>query len=249
MVLWNEMECEYIVTPEVSDFNENHVLKPHAYQILIGRAAEEHLNRVGLNVDSIMPLGYAWALVSLSVEIKKQLDCPQPLHVCTWHAGRRGPYFRRELEFRDASGEIVFVAATFSVLFDLKERSIYHKKELPFPLGEPTDKILLEASPAGRKQLRDLDYRLIENRIARPSHIDCLGHVNNCRYGEFAYDALNEEQHGRLQALKRIDVYFIAELRRGARFAVLRADNTASVAVRGEEQEKSEAAFEVNLRF
>ncbi|MDO5602849.1 MAG: thioesterase [Oscillospiraceae bacterium] len=233
MAIWNEMECEYTVTPEVSDFNENNLLKPHAYQILIGRAAEEHLNRVGLNVDTIMPLGYAWALVSLSVEIKKQLRCPQPLLVHTWHAGRKGPYFRRELEFKDQAGETVFVAATFSVLFDLGERAVYHKKELPFLLGEPTEKILLEASPAGRKAFRNLEYQVVEERVSRPSYLDCLGHVNNCRYGEFAYDALRPDQYEKLENLKRMDVYFISELRRADRFTVLRADMEQAAVIRG----------------
>ena len=58
-------------------------------------------------------------------------------------------------------------------------------------MHEPTELFLIESSPSF-KMTESLES--VSEQIVRPSHVDCLGHVNNCRYGEFAYDAFTDEE-------------------------------------------------------
>ena len=89
----------------------------------------------------------------------------------------------------------------------------------------------------------------VERRAVRPSWIDGLGHVNNERYGEFVYDALNAEERSRLSALKRLDIWFKTELTEGESFAMERAETGEAVILRGIIQPAGRESFLMKLTF
>jgi hypothetical protein len=57
-----EKDYIYEVETEVSDLNENNILKPYAYQSLFSQIVEKHLRKINLNVDITMKYNLAWAL-------------------------------------------------------------------------------------------------------------------------------------------------------------------------------------------
>ena len=83
----------------------------------------------------------------------------------------------------------------------------------------------------------------------RPSYIDGLGHVNNARYGEFAYDVLDGEELLNMPSMKRMDLYFISELRLNDTLAVWKAKEGNKIYVRGMNEAKKSVAFETVLGF
>ena len=142
----SEKAFVYEIEPEICDLNESNILKPYAYQRLFAQVAEQHLNRVNINIGTTLKGNLAWALVALSIEIIKPVEgCPK-LYANTWYSQRKGPFFRRELLFKNEKGETMFHGSTFSILMDVEKRTIYRKKELPFSLTEPIPKYTIEAS-------------------------------------------------------------------------------------------------------
>jgi len=155
-------------------------------------------------------------------------------------------FFAVSLCLRNENGEVMFHGSTFSVLLDVEKRTIYRKKELPFLLGEPTGDFTIEASPAFKT---NLEFCKVDEREVFNSHIDCLGHVNNCRYGEFAYDAFTDKERQNLAKLKRMDINFISELRNKDTFSILKASDGNKLLVRGYNNIKDNTAFDIKFEF
>lgn len=241
-----ETDHVYPIETEVADLDENGLLKPYAYQNLFARIAETHLNLLHLNVDTTLTFNLAWALVSMSFELVRPISGCMRLVATTWHSQRKGPYFRRELVFRDEAGDLVFHGSTFSVLLDVNTRSVYRRKELPFPVAPPHEVFTIHAEPVMRFEG---DYETLEQRQVRNSHIDALGHVNNIRYGEFAYDALTAEECAQGKHLRRMDVRFVSELRRDDVFCVEKAVLNKRVGVRGKQPQGDGIFFEYVLAY
>ena len=74
------------------------------------------------------------------------------LYANTWYSQRKGPYYRRELIFYNDKNDIMFKGSTFSILMNVKDRSVFRKKELPFSLTTPYPKYCVEASPHFRDE-------------------------------------------------------------------------------------------------
>lgn len=201
----------YPLFPDFSYFDPQGRLKPYAYQELLAQLVDRQLEdpQEGLTMDQILGQGLAWVLTSITVQIKAPLPRSVTLYGSTHYAGRKGPYFRREYQLLDGSGKLLARAASYSVLIDLKKRSIFRKKDLPFdfpPAKPPSD---IDIRPSLREKL---DYQTLGQRTVTPSTIDGIGHMNNSRYGEWAYDSLPKDLRDRLHHLRQIDIYFTKEV-------------------------------------
>lgn len=241
-----ERDCVYEVQTDVSLFNENGILKPHAYQTLFEQIAEQHLNRYHLNVDSTMKYGYAWALISLEIEMVNPVIQCEPLYAYTWHSQYKRPYFRREMEFKNAAGDLLFHGSSFSVLLDMEKRTVYRKKESPFDSPLPDEFFTIEAVPTFKTHL---PFEKVDERKVYHSYIDPLGHVNNCRYGEFAYDAFSNEEKERLSQMKRMEIYFTSELRLNDTFSICKGYEDNRLYIRGHNDVKNDTAFDIIIYF
>lgn len=241
-----ERDHVYTVETEVSDLDECGLLKPHAYQKLFARIAEDHLNLLALNVAATLRHQLAWALVTMSLEIVRPVAGCVRLHATTWYSQRKGPYFRRELVFRDDDGAIAFHGSTFSVLLDVGSRTVFRKKATPFDVGEPFESFTIEAAPSLEKME---GHGRVEVRRVRNSHLDALGHVNNTRYGEFAHDALDEAECRRLAHLGRIDLQFVSELRRDETFSVWKAATDDRICIQGRKEADDALSFACRFTF
>ena len=220
MPLQDESQCTYGCSVGMELLNGSGVMKPYGYQALITEIAERHLRQFGIGVDDLLNRGMSWVLVSSSVEIKSPIRREMNLTARTWHSEQDRLTFRRELCFSDPEGTPLFNATTFSVLMDINERKIIRPDSIGFDIGQPYGVFVMEASPRLRfkGEMLPCDRRRIYN-----SCIDRLGHTNNCRYPEFAYDALTEVEAASLDRMKRMDVYFKNELKPGDYFTVRRS--------------------------
>ena len=242
----SEKDCVYELLASASYLNQYNQLKPYAFQALFEQMAERHLSRLNLTVDETMKYGLAWALIAMSVEVETPIRESMILYGNTWFSRHKGPYFRRELLIRDKEGRVMFKGSTHSVLLDMEKRSVFRKKEVPFRMHEPTEIFLLEASPSFKMEAA---LQAVAERIAQPSHIDCLGHVNNIRYGEYAYDAFTAEEQKKLGGLKRMDINFLSELRPGDRFTIKKGSEGNRLFFQGCNNTKDDVSFNIVMSF
>lgn len=241
-----ENEQVYELQSSVSYLNQYNQLKPYAYQMLFEQMAERHLFNLNLSVDVTMKYDLAWALISMSVEIETPIEKGMNLYGSTWYSQHRGPYYRRELLFKDLHGNVMFQGSTHSVLLDIEKRSVFRKKEVPFPMHEPTELFLVKSSPSF-KMTETLEP--VSEQIVRPSQIDCLGHVNNCRYGEFVYDIFTDEEQKMLSSLRRMDINYLSELRPTDCFTMKKAISENRLLFQGYNKAKDDVSFNIVMTF
>lgn len=242
----SEKDCVYELLATASYLNQYSQFKPYAFQSLFEQMAERHLFNLKLNVDEVMKYNLAWALISMSVEIVTPIEKNMTLYGNTWFSQHRGPYFRRELLFKDGEGQVLFKGSTHSVLLNMEKRSVFRKKEVPFPMHEPTEIFLLDATPSFKM---DAELESVSERAVQASHIDCLGHVNNIRYGEFAYDAFTPEEQEKLRDLKRMDINFLSELRAGDHFTMKKGYEEDKMFFQGYNKTKDDVSFNIVMSF
>ena len=219
MSLNNELSCSYSCSVEMDMLNGHGYLKPYGYQALIMDVVGRHLRQFGIGVDDLLHKGMSWVLVSSSLEIISPVRSEITLHARTWHSEQDRLTFRRELCFTDPEGNPLFNAATFSVLMDINDRRIIRPDKLDFEIGQVNSELLIESSPKLRVkcEMQECDRRKIY-----PSCIDRLGHTNNCRYPEFAYDALTDNEIASLERIHRMDFFYKSELKLGDTVTVRR---------------------------
>ena len=219
MALINESSYSYSCSVGMDMLNGHGFMKPSGYQSLIIDVVGRHLRQFSLGVDDLLQTGMSWVLVSSSVEIYRPIRSEMTLQARTWHSEQDRLTFRRELCFTDMEGKPIFNAATFSVLMDINDRRIIRPDKLDFEIGQVNSELLIESSPKLRVkcEMQECDRRKIY-----PSCIDRLGHTNNCRYPEFAYDALTDNEIASLERIHRMDFFYKSELKLGDTFTVRR---------------------------
>ncbi|MDR0405685.1 MAG: hypothetical protein LBH54_02695 [Clostridiales bacterium] len=241
----NERNFEYHIQLVGNDFNEDGVIKPYVYQNMIQYAAECHLKKLRLDTDVMAARQLAWVLAGMTIEAEHPPAGCVRVAGQTWHSETKGPYFRREFIFFDDAGQVVFRGASFSVLIDLCKRSVLRKFTLPAALGNGNGEFVIAQAKPNFREAEAYDFR--ERRKVRNSDMDLLGHVNNTRYCEFAYDALSREEKSR--AVKGVAVNFAGELQSDETVGIYKGIRGDAVYIKGVRESDGKKSFDVAFTF
>lgn len=238
----------YPIVLESSLFNERGALTISAYQKLLSNVSERDLIDTKLDVPSLIErFGAAWVLLSINMNIHRAIRRDGQLVARTWHTAKAGFIYRREIGLFDAEGNRVVSAATFFSLLDIKERKLCMDPAVHAHFALPHGEELLEAS--SRIATKSLVFEPVEKRSVRPSWIDYLGHVNNARYGELAYDALSEAERDSFSRLSRLELAFTRELLPGSDVMMERARGDDALYMRASILPENTPSFVIKMKF
>lgn len=245
----DEKQYSYPLELGIAMFNGDGALKPDAYQALYMQAVEPHLANIEMDeARLIRDYNVAWVLISMAVEVRRPVRPDDRLTAQTWNTTEKTRLlFRREMIVRDVAGETVFTVATFSALLDLSARRVCTDRELITKFSLPAGETMMLASD--RLRIKTPEDAPVETLRVRPSWIDGVGHVNNLRYGEMAYDALSENQRAAIGDLKRLELYFVSETHLGEEILLHRVDDADSAVVTATVTGEKRPAFTAKLTF
>lgn len=244
----DEQSYRYPVTIGIEQVNENGALTPRAYQQLYMQVINPHLERIGMDEARLMgQYRVAWVLLSMSFELRRQIRPRDRLYARTWNSGGSRLMYRRELALFDEYDEPVLIGATFSTLLDLERRRVCIDPEMAARFALPVGETHMKA--ADRLRLRTPEDSPAQTLSVLPSWIDGVGHVNNCRYGDFLYDALTDAQRARMSQLRRLELYFVSETRLGETLLLHRADAPDGALVTVSRPDAARPAFAGKLLF
>ncbi len=243
----NEKEMLHDIHIDISMYNAAGDLVPSAYQRMVINMIEEHLDSIEMGEKAFMEKhGLSWILLYMALEIKRRISPNMKLTARTWHSQTTPPYFRRDFEILDENGEQLCVGATLSALFFTEDRKLCMDRSKIALADIGSGECLLEIN---RRFICKESFELVEERRVRPSMIDGVGHVNNTHYGEYVYDAMTNDERGRLGDLARLEVWFISELTEGARFKMERALTPDSLIYKGSVVPDGKMSFAMKLVF
>lgn len=245
------MQYEQLITQQIcplsGELNERSSIKLQGYHQLICLVAENELARCGCSIAETLAQDYAWALVSITADVIAPIkDCSvRPAR--TWSSEVMLPFARREVEVCNADGTTAFNASLFSVPFSVSERAMLRDfDESRMEALASCERILI---PDARRRMRysaEGFVKVCERRV-QPSDIDALGHMNNCRYGAYIYDALTPEQRELLDKPFRYVIDFRMQLSPDAAVLIERRDDENEVTVRGTDVESGKVSFTAKL--
>ncbi|MCR4963399.1 MAG: hypothetical protein K6B40_05935 [Firmicutes bacterium] len=243
----NEKALSYPLALDVSMFTPQSALYPAAGQKLVMHMIESHLQQIEMDVPRLISRFHmSWVLLSLSIEYKTPLRPNGQYHGRTWHTSHSLPIYRREFAIYDQAEQTVAVGTMFTSLLDLQTRRICSDLNVLRHFELPDGEALL---PANSRFKEEPDFVRQEVLNVRPSWLDELGHVNNSRYGEFAYDALTPAQRQNIKNLRRQDCWFMAELQSDAQLAIEKAGDEQNTIIRGLILPQNKPSFVFKLQF
>ncbi len=236
----NESERSYELTAEFAHFDKDGNFTPAGYQYLVNTVVDKHLIDFDVNFEKLMPLGISWVVLSIAIDIINPIkNREQKIIGKTWYSERKRIHFRREVSLYLEDGTHILNCAMYSTLLDLSTRSIYRNRELPFKLMTPTEIKNLDANPTFKEKI---DFVQGEKNLVKRSYLDMLGHVNNTRYSDFCFDALDEDE-ANLNSLKRMEIYFVSELKSGEEFSVNKHVSDGRIILQGYNESQQKPAF------
>ena len=213
-----EKDHIYPVALAAGDFTAQGMLRPCAVLDLIQHVCEEHIASFGVDTFTMLQKKVAWVLVAAMWEQEAIPEGCLKLQARTWHSQVKGPYFRREVELCTEEGQRVIAFTSYSIVMDMEKRAMLRPSALPYSIPAPEPDFLL--SWARPKAELPAELIEVEQRQVRPSETDLLGHVNNSRYADYAFDGLLPDE--RTRAVRAVEINFHSELKAGQVFTLKR---------------------------
>ena len=198
---------EFEVTDLVSDCFG--ALKPSAILYFVQEVAGQHFNRMALNPD-LERKGLFWAIIRHRVEITRMPRRGERIRVETWPMPTTRVAYPRSVVAYDEKGGELFRSISLWVLMDRGSRAMV----LPGKSGIAVQGILRgnELPSPGSLAPALLSART-ERRVCF-TDLDINGHMNNCRYLDWAADLLPGAFHGS-HTLQDVTMCYLAETKEG----------------------------------
>jgi acyl-ACP thioesterase len=171
-------------------------------------AAGHDAARMGFGYDRIAPLGIAWVLARVTVEMRRWPGWDEDLVVETWSKGSETLYGLRDFRFLDVAGNELGAASSVWLLIDMAARRPVRLDVLGGKLPGDPHRQALPGRP-GKLAAAGPLAAIGGHRIAY-ADLDHHRHVNNASYVGMAMDCLPLEFLGS-KTLTSLQVNYIAE--------------------------------------
>ena len=182
--------------------------KPSALLLFCQEAAAGHCAQLGLDWDTLMEKNLFWALIRTRMEITRLPRTGETLTVKTWPMPTTRVAYPRATAGYDEKGQELFRSTSLWVLMDAKSRGML----LPGKSGITLEGITLGEEAPVPPSLTPKEMTEFFARQVRFTDIDRNGHMNNTRYMEWFYDALDSETLGN-RPIKAFTACYLSEAR------------------------------------
>ena len=185
-------------------------LKPSAILWMVQEIAGRHCLQLGLDWDSLAKRGMFWAIIRHRVHIQRLPEKNETIRIETWPMPTTRVAYPRNVVAFDEAGNELWRSMSLWVLMDMESRamilpgksgvevcSVLHGDELPTPGS---------LSPATLSGCLE--------RTVRFTDLDINGHMNNCRYLDWAADLLPSQFH-EAHAIQDFTLGYLSEAREG----------------------------------
>ena len=185
-------------------------LKPSAICWLVQEMAGRHCLQLGLDWQSLARKGMFWAILRHSIQVTRLPQKDEIIHVQTWPIPTTRVAFPRNVVAFDREGKELLRTTSLWVLMDMEKRTMV----LPGKSGVDVPGVILggELPVPGSLSPKTPEDR--QARSVRFTDLDLNGHMNNCRYLDWAADLLPSDFH-REHSLHSATLGYLAEAKEG----------------------------------
>lgn len=196
-----------------SDVGENNRLTNKGILRLMQEVSGIHSDSLGYGVNDTPRTGLAWLILNWKLKVFSRPKWNTSLTLKTWARWQKSLYSCRDIEIYDDENNLVAVATSKWILFDVSKQSIF--KITPevrdkFPVFE---KSVFEGESIEKLREPENSNFVYEYKIQRRD-IDTNHHVNNLNYLDYAYEALPEDVYSSMD-FSNVEIMYKHEAKLG----------------------------------
>ena len=206
------MEPIYIDNFTVSDLQCDRYgrLKPSAMLWFVQEIAGRHCVRLGADWDTLAQKHMFWAIIRHRVQVTRLPRKNETIRIETWPMPTTRVAYPRNVVAFDEHGNELFRSLSLWVLMDLQTRAMI----LPGKSGVEVPGVLRGGELPVPASLSPVQLSASLSRQVRFTDLDINGHMNNCRYLDWAYDLLPSAFHQDRQ-IRDLTLGYLSEAREG----------------------------------
>lgn len=183
-------------------------LKPSAICHLVQEMAGMHCLQLGLDWASLAQKGMFWAILRHRIDVSRLPHKDEVILLETWPTPTTRTAFPRNVVAFDREGKELFRSTSLWVLMDMEKRTMI----LPGKSGVEVPGVTLGGELPIPGSLSPEQTESRQERTVRFTDLDLNGHMNNCRYLDWAADLLPSDFHEE-HSLRSATLGYLAEAR------------------------------------
>ncbi|MUG67338.1 acyl-ACP thioesterase [Paenibacillus campinasensis] len=155
---------------------------------LMQQAADAHVEALGVIREQMLAQDMGWMLITMDARMDVIPQYGETLQVATWSRGAKGALWQRDYRWLNERGDEIGSARSVWALVDIRKRKILRPSAFPYEVPVHAE----SAGPPPDKKIVPDEAVLEEayTHTVRYSGIDSNGHLNNARYADLCFDAL-----------------------------------------------------------
>lgn len=211
------MEPIYIDNFTVTDLQCDRFgrLRPSAILWFVQEMAGRHCMLWQLDWDSLASRGMFWAIIRHRVHINRMPKKGENIRIETWPMPTTRVAYPRNVVAFDEQGNELFRSTSVWVLMDINTRAMI----LPGKSGVEVAGVLRGGELPSPGSLVPAQLSGLQERSVRFTDLDINGHMNNCRYLDWAADLLPSDFH-KSHTVKDFTLGYLSEAREGDALSV-----------------------------
>ena len=243
------MEPIYIDNFTVNDLQCDRFgrLKLSAICWFVQEMAGRHCQALALDWDTLAKKGLFWAIIRHRVQVSRLPQKGETIRLETWPMPTTRVAYPRAVVAFDGEGRELFSSTSLWVLMDLGSRAMI----LPGKSGVEVPGILRGGELASPQSLHPAEPEQSLQRAVRFTDLDINGHMNNCRYLDWAADLLPSDFH-QGHSIREFTLCYLSEAREGDDLQLgytLDGDSALRVEIQRPEDTRTHRIFAAQLQF
>ena len=243
------MEPIYIDNVTVTDLECDRFgrLKSSAILWLVQEMATRHCRLLQLDWNTLAQKGMFWAIIRHRVHINRMPQKGESIRLETWPMPTTRVAYPRNVVAFDEEGNELFRSISIWVLMDMENRTMI----LPGKSGVQVDGVLRGSELSTPGSLSPAQLSGLQERSVRFTDLDLNGHMNNCRYLDWAADLLASDFH-KDHTLKDFTLSYLSEAREGDALSVhyeQQEDHRLRLEITRRDEDREHRIFAADLQF
>ena len=179
------------LTINFSDISQNNKLTNKGILRLMQEVAGQHSDYIGYGLNDTPKTNVAWIILNWKLKVFSRPKWNTTVTINTWSRCKKSLFCYRDLEIYDDNNNLIAIATSKWILFDVKKQSICKSpKEIQDKYEDFNKSVFNEPIEEKIKEPNNQKF-IYEYQIQRRD-IDTNNHVNNLNYLDYAYEALPE---------------------------------------------------------
>ena len=175
-----------------SDFDKFNHIKPASVLDLFQDAAGRHAEEIGVGFEAMKEHSYFWVLIKIRFQVISQPSFQQKVIVKTWPLAPNKFIYRREYSIENENGDKLIVGSSEWVVMHSQRRRLVSAPDL-YPFSDDFYPVMNFEEKLD--SVEDFEANTSSYSITPGfSELDVNNHVNNTKYANFVFDAINPEK-------------------------------------------------------